>query len=122
MPLDAKTVADKVQDRLARAYKIGTKMAFSTDTVVNLPGENRGQMSMDFLQVWTKAGVPAQDILKAMTTNCAELLGVQKEPGALAPGQDADISATSASPLQDIQAPRSVVFVMKEGHVVKGAK
>ena len=122
VPLDAKTVADKVQDRLARAHKIGTKMAFSTDTVVNLPGENRGQMSMDFLQVWTKAGVPAPDILKAMTTNCAELLGVQKERGAIAPGQYADIIATSASPLQDIQALRNVVFVMKEGHVVKGAK
>lgn len=122
VPLEAKEVADKVQDRLARAYKVGTKMAFSTDTVVNLPGKNRGQMSMDFLAVWTKAGVPAPAILKAMTTNCAELFGMQKERGAIAPGQYADIIATAANPLQDIQALRNVVFVMKEGHVVKTVK
>ncbi len=86
VPLKAREVADKVQDRLARAYRIGVKLAFSTDTVVNLAGKNRGQMSMDFLAVWTKASVPAPDILKAMTTNCAELLGVQKERGAIATG------------------------------------
>ncbi len=61
-------------------------MAFSTDTVVNLPGKNRGQMSLDFLKVWTDAGVPAPEILKAMTTNCADLLGITKERGAIAAG------------------------------------
>ncbi len=119
VPLNARKTADEILDRLARAHKIGVKMAFSTDTVVNLPGKNRGQMSMDFLAVWTKAGIPAPEILKAMTTNCAELLGVQKERGAIAAGQYADIIATFANPLQDIQALRNVVFVMKEGNVVK---
>jgi imidazolonepropionase-like amidohydrolase len=119
VPLKARDTANQIQDRLARAYKAGVKMAFSTDTVVNLPGKNRGQMSMDFLAVWTKAGVPAPEILKAMTTNCAELLGVQKERGAIAASQYADIVATAANPLQDIEALRNVVFVMKEGHVVK---
>ena len=116
---EARQKADQVLDRLARAYKIGTKLVFSTDDVANLPGKNRGQMSMDFLAVWTKAGVPAPAILKAMTTNCAELFGIQKERGAIATGQYADIIATAANPLQDIQALQNVVFVMKEGHVVK---
>ena len=122
VPLNARETADKVLDRLARAYKVGTKLAFSTDTVSNLPGKNRGQMAMDFLAVWTKAGVPAPAILKAMTTNCAELLGIQKERGAIAAGQYADIVATTANPLQNIEALRDVVFVMKEGHVVKGGR
>ncbi len=122
VPLKARETANQIQDRLARAYKAGVKMAFSTDTVVNLPGKNRGQMSLDFLKVWTDAGVPAPEILKAMTTNCADLLGITKERGAIAAGQYADIVATAANPLQDIQALRNVVFVMKEGHVVKTAK
>ncbi len=122
VPINAKQESDRILDRLARAYKIGTKMAFSTDTVANLPGKNRGQMAMDFLGVWTKAGVPAPEILKAMTANCAELLGIQKERGAIAAGQYADIIATAANPLQNIEALRDVVFVMKEGHVVKSPK
>ena len=119
---EAQEKAKQVLDRLARAYKIGTKLVFSTDDVANLPGKNRGQMSMDFLAVWTKAGVPAPAILKAMTTNCADLLGIAKERGAIAAGQYADIIATTANPLQDIQALQNVVFVMKEGHVVKGGR
>ncbi len=122
VPINAKQESDRILDRLARAHKIGVKMAFSTDTVANLPGKSRGQMSMDFLAVWTKAGVPAPEILKAMTTNCAELLGVQKERGAIAAGQYADIIATAANPLQNIEALREVVFVMKEGRVVKSPR
>ena len=116
---DLRKTADQIQDRLSRAYKIGVRMAFSTDDIANLPGKNRGQMSMDFLDIWTKAGIPAPAILKAMTTNCAELLGIEKERGAIAAGQYADIIATTANPLQDIQALRNVTFVMKEGRVVK---
>lgn len=119
VPLNAKKTADEILDRLARAHKIGTKMAFSSDTVSDLPGKSRGQMMLDYLDIWTKAGIPAPEILKAMTTNCAELLGIQKERGAIAVGQYADIIATSANPLQDIQALHRVVFVMKEGKVVK---
>ncbi len=120
--MDVHKIADQIQERLAHAYKIGVKMAFSTDDIANLPGKNRGQMAMDFLDVWTKAGVPAPAILKAMTTNCAELLGIEKERGAIASGKYADLVATRANPLQNIQALREVVFVMKEGRVVKSAK
>lgn len=119
VPLNARKTADEILDRLTRAYKIGTRMAFSTDTVSDLPGKSRGQMMLDYLEIWTKAGIPAPEILKAMTTNCAELLGIQKERGAIEPGQYADIIATSGNPLEDIQALRRVVFVMKEGNVVK---
>ncbi len=110
---------DLIVDRLARAHRIGVTMAFGTDVVIKLPGMNRAEMGLDYLRVWEQAGIPAPDILKAMTTNAAELFRIQHERGAIAAGQWADIVATPENPLEDIQALQSVHFVMKNGQVVK---
>jgi imidazolonepropionase-like amidohydrolase len=69
--------------------------------------------------VWLKAGVPSRDILKCMTTNVAELFRWQGQRGAIAPGQAADIIATPENPLENIQVLRKVMFVMKDGRVVR---
>lgn len=119
---DPKTMSEQIIDRLRRAHRIGVKMAFGTDAVADLPGKDRAQMNLDFLAVWTAAGVPPADILKAMTTNAAELLGFQGVRGAIAPGQWADIIATPENPLDNIQALRQVNFVMKEGKVIKSPR
>src|SRR6185295_15467570 len=39
----ARSREKRIIDRLKRAYKIGTKMAFGTDAVIDLPGLNRVQ-------------------------------------------------------------------------------
>ena len=115
--------ADKIGaaiiDRLRRAYAIGVKMGFSTDIVTDYKDEDRAQMTWDYLAVWRAAGVPNAEILKCMTTNDAELLRIQKQRGALAPGLFADIIAMPSSPLDDIESLRKVDFVMKNGAVVK---
>jgi imidazolonepropionase-like amidohydrolase len=115
----AKEDAAAIIDRLKRAYKVGVRMAFGSDTVSNLPGKNRGEMMLDYLDVWQAAGIPPAATLKAMTTNPAELLRIEKQRGAIAKGLAADIIATPANPVEDIQALRKVMFVMKEGKVVK---
>jgi imidazolonepropionase-like amidohydrolase len=106
-------------DRLKRANRIGVKIAFGTDASAVLPGEDRGQMLMDYLAVLTAGGVPAARILQYMTTNAAQLLRVAEERGALAVGKYADIVATPDNPLDDIQALRKINFVMKEGAIIK---
>ena len=111
--------AAKYIDRLKRAYKIGVKMAFGTDSVSNLPGKNRGEMMLDYLDMWDAAGVPAAATLKAMTTDAAEFMRINKVRGSIAKGMAADIIATPANPLESIQALRQVSFVMKDGKVVK---
>jgi imidazolonepropionase-like amidohydrolase len=111
--------AAKYIDRLKRAYKIGVKMAFGTDSVSNLPGKNRGEMMLDYLDMWDAAGVPAAATLKAMTTDAAEFMRINKARGSIAKGMAADIIATPASPLESIQALRQVSFVMKDGKVVR---
>jgi imidazolonepropionase-like amidohydrolase len=119
---NADVLGKKIIDRLGRAHKIGVKMAFGSDTVTEMPGRTRADMMMDYLAVWRAAGVPPADILKAMTTNGAELLRINKERGAIAAGQFGDIIAMPADPLQDVESLRKVNFVMKNGKIVRGLK
>jgi len=106
-------------DRLKRAYKIGVNMAFGTDVDVQLPGETRGTLTIDYITSWKEAGVPAADTLRAMTVNAAQLIGVDKQRGFLKPGLHADIIATAENPVDNIDTLRSVSFVMKDGVIVK---
>jgi len=112
-------LAPRIIDRLRRAYRIGVKMAFGTDTVIEVPNKSRSDLMLDYLGVWREAGVPAPEILKAMTTNPAELLHISKERGALAPGQAADIVAMPGNPMEDIESLRKINFVMKDGRIVR---
>jgi len=116
---DAELLGKKIIDRLGRANRIGVKMAFGSDTVTEMPGRTRADMMFDYLAVWRAAGVSPADILRAMTTNAADLLRVTKERGAIAGGQYADIIAMPADPLQDVEALKKVNFVMKNGKVVR---
>jgi imidazolonepropionase-like amidohydrolase len=111
-------LAPAIIDRLQRARRVGVRMAFGTDTVCDMPGRTRADMMFDYLAVWRTAGVPPIEILRAMTSEAAELLRVQKERGRLAVGMAADIVAMPSDPLQDVESLRKIDFVMKDGKVV----
>jgi imidazolonepropionase-like amidohydrolase len=119
VPMDAKPRAASIIDRLRRAYRMGVKMAFGADVVVDLPGKSRADMAFDYLNSFRQAGVSNADVLKFMTTNAADLLGISKERGAIAPGLAADIIAMPADPLQDTENLRKVNFVVKDGEVIR---
>ena len=113
---------DTVVDRLKRAYKIGTPMAFGTDIIVDLPELNRVQTSLKVLETWKSAEIPASYILQTMTIKAAELLGIDKERGILESTYFADIIAVKNNPLNDIEAINTVHFVMKEGIIIRNDK
>ena len=115
----ARSEEKKTIDRLKRAYKIGTKMAYGTDLVIDEPGLNRIQTSLKVLKTWKAAEIPSSYILQTMTIYAAELLGVEKSRGVLEQSYLADIIALKNNPLEDIEAVKSVHFVMKEGKVIK---
>ncbi len=114
-----KALADKVIDRLKRAYKIGTKMAFGTDIIVDLPEMNRVQSSLKVLESWKAAKIPPSYILQTMTVNSAEILGLEKSKEVLEKSFDADIIALKNNPLENIENVKTVRFVMKEGKVIR---
>jgi imidazolonepropionase-like amidohydrolase len=116
---DAAQSAIEILDRLKRANKIGVRMAFGTDIWYELPGRSRADLALGFLSVWQSAGIEPAAILRAMTSDAAELLRVNHERGRIAPGLAADMIAMPADPLRDIEALRKIDFVMKNGKTIR---
>ena len=106
-------------DPVKRAYEAGVTLVFGPDVIITPEGHTRGRLSIETIDHWVEAGIPNKVILQALTTNAARLLGVEKERGALRVGMKADIIATVANPLENIQTLKTVTFVMKNGGVFK---
>ena len=70
----------------------------------------------------TGLGMPPIKALKAATSANAELLGIAAKVGTLEAGKLADVVAVPGDPTVDITATERVVFVMKEGKILKEAK
>ena len=62
---------------------------------------------------------PAKDTLKALTINGYKAADVYNERGPIKAGHYADFIAVPGNPLEDIDALRNVLFVMKNGAVFK---
>ena len=63
--------------------------------------------------------MPSLDVIRAITTNAAEMLGWQDRIGAIEPGKFADLVAVSGDPIADITELERVRFVMKDAQVVR---
>jgi imidazolonepropionase-like amidohydrolase len=99
--------------------KSGVKFAAGSDMGWYFPGKTRGQTSVSRFPVLHQAGMPSLDVIRAITTNAAEMLGWQDRIGAIEPGKFADLVAVSGDPVTDITELERVRFVMKNGEVVK---
>ena len=65
------------------------------------------------------ADIPPLDIIRAVTTNAAEVLGWQDRVGTVEPGNFADLVAVAGDPIVNITELERVRFVMKGGQVVR---
>jgi imidazolonepropionase-like amidohydrolase len=113
----AKRSHERVVERLKRAYGAGVTIVFGTDIMNSRGDVSRGVQALEYIDSFTEAGVPAPDILRAMTINASTLLGVEKKRGLLKVGMSADIIAVSGDPLKDINVLRNVSFVMRNGTI-----
>ena len=104
---------------VARVLKSGVKFAAGSDMGWYLPGKTRGEASATMFTALHTAGMPPLDILRAVTTNAAEMLGWQDRVGAVEPGKFADLIAVAGDPLTDISELERVRFVMKGGEVIR---
>jgi imidazolonepropionase-like amidohydrolase len=102
-----------------RVLKSGVKFAAGTDMDWHYPGKTRGQTSVGRFPTLHEAGMPSLDVIRAITTNAAEMLGWQDRIGAIEPGKFADLVAVARDPIADITELERVRFVMKDGQVVR---
>lgn len=101
-----------------KAFKAGVKFAMGSDAIYTMFGQNTRELGW-----FVKAGMTPEQALRTATTNAAELLGKEKELGAVAPGYLADLVAVEGDPLADINVvPTKVRWVMKAGAIVVDKK
>jgi imidazolonepropionase-like amidohydrolase len=97
-----------------KAFKAGVKFAMGSDAIYTMFGQNTRELGW-----FVKAGMTPEQALRTATTNAAELLGKEKDLGAVAPGYFADLVAVEGDPLTDINVIlRNVKWVMKGGSLV----
>jgi imidazolonepropionase-like amidohydrolase len=106
-------------ERLRDAWQKGVPVTFSTDADYYVPGKTRGEVAIEFIETWKAAGIPAPDILKAMTVTGYAVSQTGNTRGPIQPGLIADLIAVRGNPLEDIDALRDVQFVLKDGMVFK---
>jgi imidazolonepropionase-like amidohydrolase len=93
----------------------GLKVVFGTDAVAGSHGRN-------FEELIYRVEQGGQDPMAAIvsaTSLAAECLGLQKDVGTIAPGYGADLIAVEGDPIKDIRALKRVVWVMRNGQVVR---
>jgi imidazolonepropionase-like amidohydrolase len=106
-------------ERLRNAWQLGVPVTFSTDADYYVPGKTRGEVAIEFIETWKAAGIPAPDIVKAMTITGYAVSQTESTRGQIRTGLIADLIAVRGDPLENIDALRDVQFVLKDGMVFK---
>jgi imidazolonepropionase-like amidohydrolase len=106
-------------ERLRNAWENRVPITFSTDADYYVPGKTRGEVAIEFIETWKAAGIPAPDILKAMTITGYKASETMSTRGPIRAGLIADLIAVPGNPLENIDALRDVQFVLKDGLVFK---
>ena len=110
----AKAATAARSEMFRNAVKMGIKISFGTDAAVFPHGENAKEFKL-----MVDLGMTPIDALKCATGNDAELLGIGQKVGTLEKGKLADIIAMPGDPTSDITATERVLFVMKEGKIIR---
>src|SRR5438093_3793808 len=110
----AKAAAAARSEMFRNALKLGVKISFGTDAAVFSHGQNAKEFKL-----MVDLGMTPVDALRSATANDAELLGIGQKVGTLEKGKLADVIAMPGDPTSDITATERVLFVMKEGKIIR---
>jgi imidazolonepropionase-like amidohydrolase len=112
----ARQAVEAAPSMVRRALEIGVKVALGTDSGVCRHGINARELAL-----LVNAGMSPIAALKSATSVNAELLGLADKIGTLEAGKRADVIALPGDPGEDIRVAEKVMFVMKDGEVVRNA-
>ena len=110
---------ERYDQLVQRVLKSGVKFGAGSDICWFYPEKTRGEASTQIFVNLRQARMPALDVIRAITSNTAEMLGWQDRVGAIEPEKFADLVAVAGDPLADISELERVRFVMKDGQVVR---
>lgn len=100
-------------DSFGRAVRAGVRLAMGTDSGVAPHGRNLRE-----LQLMHAGGLPVPAVLRAASSDAAELLAVQNRSGSVEPGKTADLIAVSGDAFDLRKLPQGIQRVFKGGREI----
>ena len=74
------------------------------------------------MHAFSRAGIPAADVIRIATINGARALGIDKDFGSIAVGKWGDLAIVRGNPLEDITHTRNVQYVVRAGVAHRSAE
>lgn len=101
---------------LEKMHRNGVKMLAGDDA--GIPGVGFDQLPKSIKLLVDEIGLTKYDAIKAATSESARALGLDNELGTIEKGKYADLIITDGNPLDDIEALKRIVMIIKNGDVV----
>ncbi len=98
----------KMLEAVARFHRAGIQIVSGTDDVAGFAFQRE-------LELYVKAGIPANEVLRIATWNGATYARVLSDRGSITRGKRADMILIDGDPTQDISAIRNVALVLQDG-------
>ena len=109
------------EEAYAKAFPALMRMvkALHDGGVTLMPGTDglAGYLLHAELEIYARAGIPNAEVLRLATLTPAQVMGVDKDRGVIAPGKLADMLLVDGDPLTDMRDIRKVDVVLKGGKV-----
>jgi imidazolonepropionase-like amidohydrolase len=103
-----------IQHAIRQAYKLGVKIAASTDT--SYEGASVARVSHEVVH-FADLGMTPIDAIRTATMVAAELLGLSTSTGVVEPGFEADLLAVNGNPIENIRVLEDAVLVVSNGRI-----
>jgi Amidohydrolase family len=98
----------KMLAAVARFHRAGIQIVSGTDDVAGFAFQRE-------LELYVKAGIPANEVLRIATWNGATYARVLADRGSIERGKRADLILIDGDPTRDISAVRNVALVLQDG-------
>ncbi len=98
--------ADALLEMIAKLHRAGVTLVAGTDAMAGFTLHRE-------LELYHRAGISTEDVLKLATIGAAGVAGVADQTGSIAAGKQADFVLLAGNPLEDISAIRKTVAVFK---------
>jgi len=108
---EAQRRIDEICEVARKALRSGVPLLVGTDAM-------HGGLAYELKTLQDLGGTPTT-LLKAVTSNAAQALGLAGEIGVLRPGAVADLAVVRGNALQDVACAAEILLVMQAGRVVK---
>lgn len=104
---------------LQHAIAAGVNIALGTDMMPDEPFDGTN-VTVRELEFYAEAGMSPAEAVRAGTIRAAELLGLEREIGAVEAGYAADLIAVHGDPAKSVSALRELQLVVRGGSIVPG--